>query len=182
MKAPSPSNGSTPCNATPSSGRFPWSAASASEPRIHPPAFRAVPPEGRPYAQWRNGAGVRLLPSTSPALLDGACLGTGANELTVDVPPGVYLVTLQVGKTEAGPFDVRLNGELKAQSVKADGEKATRLCLSAYCRDGKMRIGFETEASWAISTLSLQPIISAYEDFVFDRGPWLADGIPTPEG
>ena len=114
--------------------------------------------------------------------LANALVGRGRNTLTVTVPPAVYMVTLRAGGAAAGPFDVKLDGEVKARGVRVTPDKPARLPLSAYCRDGKMRVEFLTQDSWALSTLTLQPLLSAYEDFGFDRGAWLVDGIFTPEG
>ena len=147
-----------------------------------PDGWDSVGLEGRGFAKWGDTTTLTLAPKQGKGLLDRAIVGKGSNSLTVEVPPGVYFVTVRTGKVPSGPFDVKLNGEDKAREVITNSNSAARLFLSSYCRDGKLRIEFFTAATWAISTVSLQPMVTKYEDFAFDRGPWLVKEVFTPEG
>ena len=147
-----------------------------------PDGWDSVGLEGRGFAKWGDTTTLTLAPKQGKGLLDRAIVGKGSNSLTVEVPPGVYFVTVRTGKIPSGPFDVKLNGKDKARKVITNANSPTRLFLSRYCRDGKLRIEFTTASTWAISTISLQPMITKYEDFAFDRGPWLAEEVFTPDG
>jgi len=147
-----------------------------------PAGWATIDPKGSEAGTWSAPDRIEPTRNAGAGLYDNAFVGRGDNRLDIRVTPGVYLVTLHAGGTEAGPFDVRLNGETKARDVTVRPGEVTELYLGTYAREPMLSIEFATKGTWAVSTVIVQPMIYRYEDFAFDRGPWLVDGIFTPEG
>ena len=161
---------------------------------------------------WRAAEGLSASRNAGGGLLHNAVLGTGGNAFQVDVTPGVYAVTIQAGGVDAGPFDIALVDDSdtaarhpggvwkeaglvdapwpqgmkerrEARAVTVSGDKPARVHLWAYVHARSLRILFNGKgAPWAVSSVSVQPLIYANEDFAIDRGPWLVSGLFEPEG
>ena len=160
----------------PLAGRFYFGAPAGPE------GWESIGAAGSEAGSWERPKLIEATRNAAKGLLDNAFVGRGDNQLSLRVTPGVYLVTLHAGGARAGPFDVRLNGEIKARDVTVRPGEVTELYLGIYARQPLLRIEFVTKRTWAVSTVVVQPMLYQYEDFAFDRGPWLVDGIFTPEG
>ena len=125
---------------------------------------------------WEDASDIRLTRNPGSGLVHNAAYGTGEHVFVRDA------VSLRVGGVEAGPFDIALNGETLAKDVAVAQGEVRRIHLRKYIRSGKLRIAFSSQRGWAVSAIVVQPLIYAYEDFVFDRGPWLIENVFTPEG
>ena len=160
----------------PFAGRFYFGAAAAPE------GWESIGGAASDAGSWDDFGRIKATSKPGKGLFDNAFVGRGKNGLSLRVTPGVYFVTLRAAGADAGPFDVRLGGEVKAREVRVKRAELTELYLTTYCREPTLRIEFATKGTWAVSTVVVQPMIYRYEDFAFDRGPWLVDGIFTPEG
>ena len=130
---------------------------------------------------WQNPKGVHVGRTPGKSIVHSAAFGRGKHVFIRDIIPGIYAVSLRIGGVNAGPFDVALNGDVQAKGVTVKKGEVKNLHLRKYIRSDKMRIEFSSEDTWAVSTIIVQPLIYAYEDFAFDRGPWLVEDIFTPE-
>ena len=131
---------------------------------------------------WENPKGIEITKNPGKGLIHNAACGTGRHVFIRDVIPGIHTVSLRVGGIEAGPFDVALNGEVLAKDIVVKKGEVRNIHLWKYIRSDKLRIQFSSDERWGVSTLVTQPLIYAYEDFAFDRGPWLIENVFTPEG
>ena len=136
---------------------------------------------------WKDAAGLQTVRSESPDVIDNcvAAADGAARTFLLDVTPGQYLATIRVGhNTQAiGPFSVSLNGECLAKDVRVPAGHTKTLLLSTYVRrpDGQLKVRLEGPGPWAIRSLVVQAVIYQNEDYTFDRGLWLVDGLFSPQ-
>ena len=152
---------------------------------------RSAPPgwnrgDAKPYDAeagfgWADAEGIALTKNSGKGLVHNAAFGSGRHTFIRDVTPGIFAASLRVGGIEAGPFDIALNGEVIAKDVTVKKGDVMNIHLWKYVRSDKLRIDFSSDKRWAVSTLITQPLIYTYEDFAFDRGPWLIENVFTPE-
>lgn len=131
---------------------------------------------------WDKPGAVEMTANAGKGIVHNAAYGKGSNMFTCDVTPGIYAVSFRVGGIDSGPFDIALNDEVLIRGVTVKAGEVTNVHLRKYIRSDKLCIKFLSKKGWAVSSIIVQPIIYAYEDFAFDRGPWLIDGIFTPQG
>lgn len=136
---------------------------------------------------WKKPSGLTMLDGGSPSVIANCVCAAGgtANTFLLDVTPGYYMTTIRVGHNtkNIGPFNILLNGKRCAKDVRVAAGKTKTLVLSRYVRtpERQLKIGFEGPALWAVRSIVAQTIIYQNEDYVFDRGKWVADGLFSPE-
>jgi len=138
--------------------------------------------DGKRKFGWENPNGIAITQNSGKALTANAAHGTDKHAFIMDVTPGIYAVNLRIGGIDAGPFDVALNGKVLAGNVTVRKGHVRNVHLRRHVRADKLKLEFSGKKTWAVSTIILQPLIYQYEDFAFDRGPWLVEDIFTPEG
>lgn len=136
---------------------------------------------------WKEPSGLAMVQGDSPDVIANCvCAADGrANTFLLDVTPGYYMVTVRVGHNtkEIGPFNILLNGECCAKDVRVPLGETETIILSRYVRspERQLKIGFKGSAPWAVRSIVVQAIIYQNEDYTFDRGTWVADGLFSPE-
>ncbi|MCC7299488.1 MAG: beta-galactosidase trimerization domain-containing protein [Verrucomicrobia bacterium] len=176
-------------------------------PRVEPegdgPAARVgpVPPPKPPigtradlnlYAAWRTAgwekeAGLKLTDKKSLNVFANAAYSPDGSPATflLDAKPGIYVITLKLGHPDSdiGPFDILINGKPSVSGISvAKGETETVL-IPHYVRapEKQVRIQFQGKKQWAVNAIAVQVLLYQNEDFFWDRGLWLADGLFEPD-
>lgn len=130
---------------------------------------------------WRSIGAARTRGDLTRGLLHGSIHAQGEGHLAIDVPqPGIYLFTVRtaIDQDAVGPFTLTVNDQVALTEGRLEPGKVTTLTFSRYLESGSAELVWS--GHWAVSTVALQKLIHAYEDFSFKRGVWLASSIPTP--
>jgi hypothetical protein len=160
---------------------FPFERRYCAAPPEERPGWTQLTPKGGTNATWEGPGDVVHRGGATQGLLGTALTGRGEKTLCVEVPAGVYFVTLETG-VKSDPFDVLIDGELKAEAVSATESKPLRLLVTAVTEKPELRLTLRGRGTRALSTLQLQPMIYQYEDFAFTREAWLVPGLYIPGG
>jgi len=151
-------------------------------------AFYPQPPEGfremgmdqytgKQKASWVSTEGLSL----GPAVLGRMVVG-GRATLRVRTPPGYYLVTVRFGAQEPlGPFSVAADGQVLADALLANGGEVVSRTWPVRVRGDQLDLAFQSDTQFGVSAVILQRFLADNEDYAFDRGIWLIDGIPMPD-
>jgi hypothetical protein len=115
--------------------------------------------------------------------LHGYAHGDTLRRMRIDVPqPGIYIITMRTAlpndSNARGPFTVTCDGMAVAEAIHVEPGELKTLTFARYTTDRDITIGFEDD--WAVSTLAIQPLLYATEDYAFTRGVWLSEDVPTP--
>ena len=135
---------------------------------------------------WEESEGLTLVQSESADVIANciACESGGSKTFLVDVTPGYYVLTLRVGHNDRaiGPFDIDVNGERSARDVRVAAGKTETVIVSRYVRrpEKQLRIGLGGAGPWAVRSLVIQALIYQNEDYEFDRGMWVVQGLFVP--
>ncbi|MHC4122971.1 MAG: beta-galactosidase trimerization domain-containing protein [Planctomycetota bacterium] len=123
---------------------------------------------------WKKTEGLKLLTSDSESIVMNAVTSSQDNTLICDIDqPGLYIVTLccSGAETNAGPFSVISNNELKAKNVTVKKGKIKTITYSQWLEKGTFNLALK--GKWLISSVALQMLLHKEEDFAFKRGYWI---------
>ncbi|MCC7300885.1 MAG: beta-galactosidase trimerization domain-containing protein, partial [Verrucomicrobia bacterium] len=113
--------------------------------------------------------------------LYSAAHGTKPATFKCAVPqPGVYLVTARVGTGEqsAGPFSVSVPGKDIAKDITVSPQTAKTVIWPQWIENGTAEFTFS--GNWRISSIALQLLQHAKEDYTFRRGFWRISDFYEP--
>ncbi|MDP6152333.1 MAG: hypothetical protein QF785_03070 [Phycisphaeraceae bacterium] len=126
---------------------------------------------------WLSNVDALDLVNTSlDAIIHGSHVAsTQAATFRVDAPPGYYFVTLNIGSADhvTGPMRVSINGERRMDGFHLDAGRFHNEALLTKARTGELTITLEgiDGATWRLDGLTVQPMGTLEEDFIFTR-PW----------
>ncbi len=151
-------------------------------------AFHEPAPEGfqslgmEPYLPARKAGWTQKTElAQAPAILGGMVTGRRGS-LRVTTLPGHYLATVRFGAGQPlGPFSLTANGVSVGTALRSEPGKVESVTWPIRLRDGTLELAFGGDDRFGISALILQRFLTEHEDYAFDRGMWLIDGIPTPD-
>ncbi len=134
-----------------------------------------------PVEQWSQPEGIAFSGDRARGVLHSRAQGRGENRLSFTVPqPGLYLLTLRVKADDRkiGPGSITCNGEPVTSDLTVEPGETKVITFSGYLERTEGTLQFSGD--WAVSTLAIQSLLYAKEDFVIRRGMWLVDEVPTP--
>ncbi len=133
---------------------------------------------------WSEPAGLALVERRPTGLVNNALAARDGkeHEFLVDVPAGRWLVTPRTAAVEGsvGPMEVAVDGRRVAEKVVVEGGEVRSITAAVEHRGpGPLRIRFGG-GSWAVSSIAVQAVVYAGEDFSLSRGLWNVEGVFTP--
>ncbi len=137
---------------------------------------------------WEKETGLSLVSTNAKDIIKNCVFSPDGRENTfiVDVTPGIYVITLRIGNKErdTGPFDVYVNEERYVENIFVKRGEIERIIFATYIRrpENQIRIRFRSEKNWSVNSLVLQAVIYQTQDFAFDRGLWVVEGLFLPGG
>ena len=125
---------------------------------------------------WRNAGGLAMVTTGFADPLKGDYVQGGPERRTflIDSRNGVYLVNLVFGSSTdaSGPFSVHANGQLRLKGLRT--AKGDFIAKTLHTRAAKGRIALTFEGGpWMLNALSVVPLITDEEDFLFKRTWWI---------
>ncbi len=130
---------------------------------------------------WQTPDGVTLEDDSSRGVLHGRAAGrTPQSFLLRASEPGVYLFTVRTaaGQQAAGPFSLAAGGKPAVEDLTVTPGKVAVMTFARYLQAGAADLEFS--GNWAVSTIAVQKLLHAAEDFSIARRFWTAPSIPTP--
>lgn len=138
-------------------------------------ACRAEAPAGKPF-RWREPQAVCIVTRPTGGLLyrDFAAPARGEQpaSLELDLPPGLYLLSLHVrdDETDTGPFSVTGPEGTLVKEVRVPRGATWVKTVPFRVREGKHFLEFSGQ--WKVNALTVQHLLGQAEDFLFDRPFW----------
>ncbi len=102
-----------------------------------------------------------------------AVRGNGKTDIRAEIAkPGLYLVTLRLTAYDkpTGKVAINCNGEKKTTVESVPAQSVTTVIFSQWL-DGK-ELNIELDGDYQVSSLSLQQMLTPFEDFQFRRSFW----------
>jgi hypothetical protein len=181
----------------------PAKIASRVEPEGDGPAARTgTPPPPKPpigvradlglyapskAAGWEKAAGLQLTDNKSLNIFANAVYSSSGSPATflIDVKPGIYVLTLKLGHPDSdiGPFDIMINGKPSVSDIRVSKGETETVLIPCYIRAPEKQISVQLQGKkqWAMNSIGVQTLLYQNEDFFWDRGLWLADGLFEPD-
>jgi hypothetical protein len=133
---------------------------------------------------WREADGLSLVQASPTGLVNNALTAAAGQEgrFLVDLVPGRWILTVRVASARlaAGPMEILLDGRPAGTLAAGEGDVQAITAVVDQRKKGPLEIGFRGSKGWAVSSIALQPVVYATEDFALDRGLWNVTDVFTP--
>lgn len=132
-------------------------------------------------ASWKDGETIQSVKLPKSGLYDFSIASTSANTFQFPIAQsGIYIITLQSIAEDnfAKKMQIAINGRTLVPSDAPPLSAGTlqTITFAEHLEAGMVEINFSGD--WTISTLTLQPLLHAREDFLTRRGVWLDESVP----
>ena len=130
----------------------------------------------RGYGWTTDPADLKAVDTALGAPIHGSHVGSASpGAFRADVPPGYYFVTLNFGSIDepTGPMRVSVNGKARLERIVLDAGRYLNRAILVKAEGDSLVIDFAglDGASWLLDGLTVEPLGTLNEDFVFTR-PW----------
>ena len=133
---------------------------------------------------WREADGLSLVQSSPTGLVNNALTADAGREgnFLVDLVPGRWILTVRTtgARLASGPMEVLVDGRPAGTLAAGMDEVPALTTVVDQRKKGPLKIGFRGDKGWAVSSIALQPVVYASEDFSLDRGLWNVADVFTP--
>lgn len=128
------------------------------------------------YGWVSDTASLKIVATSLQALIHGAFVtSTQPARFRIDAPPGYYYLTLNFGNADgpSGLFRVKVNGEERLNRFELAPGRFKNVPLLVKTTSSTIEIALEgiNGGSWVLNGLTLEPLGTLNEDFIFTR-PW----------
>ncbi len=120
---------------------------------------------------------LQVKSTTNRSVIHGSFITSKApGSFRIDAPPGHYFLTLNFGNADgpSGPFRVRVNCEELQKRIQLGKARFRNESLLLNATSGSIEIELEglDNAAWLLNALTLEPLGTMNEDYVFSRRWW----------
>lgn len=139
-----------------------------------------LPAKAETVPGWKDGASVESVSLPAGGLYGFAAVSSAPNAFRFSIEqPGVYILTLQslAGEAKARPMQAAIAGRelIPADASPLSAGTLQTITFAEYLDAGVAEIRFSGD--WAVSAITLQPLLHACEDFLIRRGIWLDESV-----
>jgi len=146
------------------------------KPKGHVPCGTEPYNEGRGYGWVSDPDTLRLVRHAPDMALVGTRVESDSpGQFRIDLPPGHYYLTLNIGSADAptGPMNVTVNGKRELSAFRLDKGRFSSEVVWITSSRAHLDLEFACSGrgSWGVNALSVSSLGTLNEDFVLTR-PW----------